>query len=369
MSVNKHGENSNNGTVDEQFWHNKSVFLTGHTGFKGSWLSIWLSSMGAKVTGYSLEPPTSPSLFAMANVDSILEKSVIGDIRNHKLLEEQMRAAQPEIIIHMAAQPLVRASYIDPVYTYQTNVMGTVHLMEAARQCDTVRVILNVTTDKCYENKEQYKGYSEGDPLGGYDPYSSSKACSELITSAYYRSYFQLLNVGVATARAGNVFGGGDWAKDRLIPDIITALMEGRNAAIRNPQSTRPWQHVLEPLSGYLILCQQLYADEKSFAEPFNFGPSTEEIKSVEWITQTLIEKWPHKKISYEVVEEQAAHEAEILMLDSSKAFQLLNWSSRWSVEQALEATLEWYLGMKEGKQILELCRGQIAMYSLTKIR
>jgi len=358
-----------NDWVDEQFWRNKSVFLTGHTGFKGSWLSIWLSSMGAKVTGYALDPHTSPSIFVSGNVESVLKTSIIGDIRDGQHLKESLLAAQPEIVIHMAAQPLVLDSYNDPLYTYQTNVMGTVHMMEAARNCDTVHVILNVTTDKCYENKNVTNGYTEKDPLGGYDPYSSSKACSEIMTSAYYRSFFQPLNIGVATARAGNVFGGGDWAKDRLIPDIISALETGRDLTIRYPDSVRPWQHVLEPLSGYLVLCQHLYNEPIRYSEPFNFGPQSKELRSVEWITQTLIGKWPHDKINVDVMNEQVPHEAGLLMLDSSKALKMMNWSSRWSIDQALNATLEWYLAMKDGTNILELCRNQIKMYSLSKFR
>ena len=261
------------------------MFLTGHTGFKGSWLSLWLHNMGAQVTGYSLPAPTSPSLFELGHLENILIKSIIGDVSDFKFLREAMHASKPDIIIHMAAQPLVRKSYEDPIETYRTNVMGTVNIMEAARNCDSVRVILNVTTDKCYENQEWHWGYRETEPLGGHDPYSSSKACSELITATYRKSFLESLDIRVATARAGNVIGGGDWALDRLIPDMVRSVISGDQIHIRNPNAIRPWQHVLEPLSGYLLLCQRLFDhDGGKFAEAWNFGPSEQDAKSVEWI-------------------------------------------------------------------------------------
>ena len=260
------------GNVDPGFWAGKRVFLTGHTGFKGSWLSLWLQTMGAKVTGFALAPPTSPSLFEAARVADGMT-SIIGDIRDAAALKDALVAADSEIVLHMAAQPLVRASYDDPVGTYATNVMGTVHLLEAVRAAASVRACVVVTTDKCYENREWAWGYREDEPMGGFDPYSNSKGCSELVTSAYRRSFFQHSGIALGSARAGNVIGGGDWAADRLVPDILRAFEQNKPVVIRNPNATRPWQHVLEPLSGYLVLAERLYNDGQAFAEGWNFGP------------------------------------------------------------------------------------------------
>ncbi|TYP75737.1 CDP-glucose 4,6-dehydratase [Paenibacillus methanolicus] len=351
------------GTVDRSFWAGKQVFLTGHTGFKGSWLSLWLHGMGASVTGFALPAPTVPSLFELGKVEQGLENSVIGDVADLEWLRSALRRAAPEIIIHMAAQPLVRASYDDPVGTFRTNVMGTVNILEAARACDSVRVILNVTSDKCYENQEWYWGYRENEPMGGHDPYSSSKGCSELITSAYRRSFFASPSIQVATARAGNVIGGGDWAEDRLIPDLIRALMKNEQIELRNPQAVRPWQHVLEPLSGYLVLCQQLYAGGEAYAQAWNFGPLNNETSSVETIVNQMLDKWPYEHPGYKVVGQAHKHEAGLLHLDCSKAMRELGWRARWSTDRALQATVDWVVGYMEGKDIHDLCKQQIAEY------
>lgn len=351
------------GMVDRSFWAGKNVFLTGHTGFKGSWLSLWLHSMGAQVTGYSLPAPTTPSLFVLGNVEQALVESVIDDVTDLGMLKRSLQRAKPEIIIHMAAQPLVRQSYEDPVQTFKTNVMGTVNIMEAARTCNSVSVILNVTTDKCYENQEWNWGYRESEPLGGHDPYSSSKACSELITSAYSRSFLKSTGTRVATARAGNVIGGGDWAEDRLIPDLIRALTKGEQIQIRNPNAVRPWQHVLEPLSGYLLLCQRLYSEGEDYAQAWNFGPRDSDARSVEWIVNQMLGKWPYKHPGYQVMREDHRHEANMLKLDCSKALAELNWTPRWPLDRALDATIQWVGDYLQGRDIKDLCEQQIAEY------
>lgn len=354
--------------VDSEFWNNKKVFLTGHTGFKGSWLSIWLHSMGAKVTGYSLPAPTSPSMFELGNVKDLIQSSLIGNVIDLESLIRAMKNAQPEIIIHMAAQSLVRESYNNPVQTYQTNVMGVVNVMEAARSCSSVRVILNVTTDKCYENQEWHWGYRESDPLGGHDPYSSSKACSEIITSAYRSSFLKSNKIRVATARAGNVIGGGDWAEDRLIPDLYRALKNGDKIQIRNPKSVRPWQHVLEPLSGYLMLCQYLYMNGEDYSQAWNFGPVDSDSKSVEWIVDQMLKIWPYKHPGIQVIRQDDKYEATLLKLDCSKALKELNWAPRWTLDHALEATIHWFIEYLKGENIRQLCERQIAEYEAVKI-
>ncbi|WP_046227685.1 CDP-glucose 4,6-dehydratase [Paenibacillus dauci] len=349
--------------VNELFWKDKNVFLTGHTGFKGSWLSLWLHKLGANVTGYSLPAPTSPSLFEVARVEEVLTNSIIGDINNYKLLCESMRNANPEIVIHMAAQPLVRRSYNDPIETYQTNVMGTVHIMEAARACSSIQAILNVTTDKCYENKEWEWGYREYEPLGGHDPYSSSKACSELVTAAYRDSFLKTLNINVATARAGNVIGGGDWAEDRLIPDLLKYLINQEQVQIRNPSAIRPWQHVLEPLKGYLLLCENLVLKGKEYAQAWNFGPLDSEMKTVQSIVEHMLEKWPNKTSGYVVTKQDEKTEATILKLDSAKAANNLGWKPYWSLDTTLNSIIQWTLYYEDGKDMREVCREQISQY------
>lgn len=331
--------------VVDSFWNGKKVFLTGHTGFKGSWLSLWLHSMGADVTGFALNPPTEPSLFVQAKIHELV-KSNIGDIGNFELLKKTMVQAQPEIVIHMAAQPLVRYSYNHPIETYMTNVMGTVHLLESVKLTESVKAVVNVTTDKCYENKEWHWGYREDEPMGGYDPYSSSKGCAELVTSAYRKSYFGENNksrVALASARAGNVIGGGDWALDRLIPDILRALSSKQSVRIRNPKSIRPWQHVLEPLCGYLVLAQHLYDHGDKFAQGFNFGPEDADAQEVEWIVNKMTQKWGQGASYFIDEDSKAKHEATFLKLDCSKAKALLGWHARWGLEKAIDSIITWH--------------------------
>jgi len=348
------------------FFHGKKVFITGHTGFKGSWLCLWLHSLGAEVSGYALEPPTDPSLYELCALDKLV-KSTIADVRDVALLSSAMSIANPDIVIHMAAQPLVRDSYKLPVETYGINVMGTVKMFEAVRSCKTVKAVINVTTDKCYENREWLWGYRENEPLGGYDPYSSSKACSELVTSAYRNSYFNHSEykhhgVGVASARAGNVIGGGDWAADRLIPDCIRALLKKEKILIRNPHAIRPWQHVLEPLSGYLMLAQKLYQDGRSFSEAWNFGPVETDEKPVEWLVSNFCSRWGNGA-SYEIDEGPHAHEAHYLKLDCSKARTRLNWHPRWDLNKAIDGITEWTKAYRENRDVRNVCLQQINTY------
>ena len=349
------------------FWSGKKVFITGHTGFKGSWLCLWLHKLGAEVHGYALEPPTQPSLFELAHVADLLTSHQVADIRDGVVLSAAIQRVQPEIVIHMAAQPLVRESYQIPAETYATNVMGTVNLLESIRQCPSVKSVVNVTTDKCYENKEWVWAYRENEPMGGFDPYSSSKACSELVTAAYRQSFFnpqqyEEHGVALASARAGNVIGGGDWAKDRLIPDCIDALLANKTIRIRNPYSIRPWQHVLEPLSGYISLAQKLYESGPDYAEGWNFGPSDEDAKSVEWIVKRLCDQWGGGAC-YEIDSGDHPHEAHYLKLDCSKAHMRLNWQPRWGLSKTLSVILEWVAGYKADENIYEICLKQIDEY------
>ena len=348
------------------FWRGKRVFLTGHTGFKGSWLSLWLESLGSEVTGFSLAPPTTPNLFEVANVARGMT-SYISDIRDLSSLQKAMQEAKPEIVIHMAAQPLVRKSYSDPVETYATNVMGTVNLLESVRQTPSVKAVVVVTTDKCYENKEWPWGYRETEPMGGYDPYSSSKGCAELITSAYRRSFFQQHDIGVATARAGNVIGGGDWAEDRLVPDILKAFEENQVVSIRNPLATRPWQHVLEPLSGYLTLAEHLYAQGQAFSEGWNFGPNDDDARPVQWIVEQLANDWG-KNASWQLDIGQHPHEANYLKLDTSKAKARLGWRPSWNLQTALQNIILWHRAWLGQEDMKKVCLSQILQYSIDMI-
>jgi CDP-glucose 4,6-dehydratase len=329
------------GTVDPAFWAGKRVFLTGHTGFKGSWMALWLQRMGAELTGFALAPPTEPALFDVARVAAGMT-SIIGDIRDREVLEQALVAARPDIVIHMAAQPLVRASYDDPVGTYATNVMGTVHLLEAVRKAPSVRAACIVTTDKCYENREWVWGYREDEAMGGYDPYSNSKGCSELVTSAYRRSFFGEGRTAVATGRAGNVIGGGDWAIDRLVPDILRSVTDGTPVSIRNPLAIRPWQHVLEPVSGYLVLCQALWNDPAAAAEAWNFGPRDDDARPVQWIVEHMCALWGDNA-SWACDDSIQPHEARYLKLDISKARAGLGWAPRWDLGQALDSIVAWH--------------------------
>lgn len=352
--------------MNTSFWHGKRVFLTGHTGFKGSWLSLWLQQMGAEVTGYALQPPTNPSLFEVANVAQGM-RSIIGDIRDADMLKRAMAEARPEIVFHMAAQALVRYSYDFPVDTYATNVMGTVHLLEAVRQTGGVRAVVNITSDKCYENREWLWGYRENDPMGGYDPYSSSKGCAELVASAYRHSFFNSQDyvrhgVALASVRAGNVIGGGDWAEDRLIPDIMRAITQGVPVHIRNPLAIRPWQHVLEPLAGYLLLAQKLWEDGAVYGEGWNFGPNDEDAKPVSWIVECLIKAWG-EGASWVLDSGDHPHEAHYLKLDCSKAKARLDWHPRWNLDATLGKIVDWQKKYQHGADMKAVTLEQIDIY------
>lgn len=347
--------------INSNFWCGKRVLVTGHTGFKGSWLSLWLQSLGAKLRGIALEPPSEPALFDAARVAEGMEHHVT-DIRDFAAVRAQLDDFQPEIVIHMAAQPLVRLSYNEPVETYATNVMGTVHVLEAARLAGSVKVIVNITTDKCYENREWVWGYREDDPMGGHDPYSSSKGCAELVSSAYRKSFLQEAGIAMATARAGNVIGGGDWALDRLVPDILRALEKRQSVLIRNPHAIRPWQHVLEPLSGYLLLAERLYLHRQLDAEGWNFGPRDDDARSVQWIVEYLCELWGGDA-SWTLQPGNHPHEASFLKLDISKARQRLQWTPRWSLELTLKNITEWHQSWIKGEDMRAICMSQIRKY------
>lgn len=355
------------------FWKGKRVFLTGHTGFKGGWLSLWLQSMGAEVTGFALNPPTNPSLFDVANVGAGM-RSVIGDVRDLNLLQKTMQDADPEIVIHMAAQPLVRYSYINPVETYATNVMGSVHLLEAVRQTKSVKAVVNVTSDKCYDNKEWVWGYREDEAMGGFDPYSNSKGCAELVTAAYRSSFFNPADyakhgVAIASARAGNVIGGGDWAGDRLIPDFIRAIVAGEKVVIRSPNAIRPWQHVLEPLSGYLVLAEKLFVQGTQFAEAWNFGPSDGDAKSVEWIINELVTNWA-EGASFKVDASAAnLHEAHLLKLDCSKARMNLGWKPQWDATETIKRICAWHKAHLNGRDMKVYALGEIQQYQASVLK
>lgn len=344
----------------KSFWAGKRVFLTGHTGFKGGWTSLWLAKLGAEVHGFALSPPTSPSLFEAAAVGSHVQ-STIGDIRDFDSLRQAMVAARPDIVLHMAAQPLVRASYRDPVETYSVNVMGTVHLLEAVRTLGGVRAVVNVTTDKCYENREWPYGYREHEAMGGHDPYSSSKGCSELVTAAYRRSFFGDGTL-IASARAGNVIGGGDWAADRLVPDILRAFEAEAPVVIRNPKAVRPWQHVLEPVCGYLILAERLHGGDRAAADGWNFGPVDADARSVESIVSEMAVLWG-AGTRWELDLAQNLHEAHYLKLDISKARAGLGWTPCWSLSRALGHTVSWYKAWHAGRDMQGVCLDQIERY------
>ena len=347
--------------IEQNFWQGKRVFLTGHTGFKGGWLALWLNSLGAIVKGYALDPPTMPSLFNQAKIDTVID-SQIGDIRDLELFKKSITDFNPDILIHMAAQPLVRYSYAAPVETYETNVMGTVNVLESARACKNLKAIINITTDKCYENDGRSQGYKEDDPMGGYDPYSSSKGCAELVASAYRCSFLQDQGIGVASVRAGNVIGGGDWADDRLIPDILRSFEKNEPVVIRNPKATRPWQHVLEPLSGYLILAQKLYKDQIEYAEGWNFGPNEQDVKPVDWILDKMITKWPGSSWKLDI--NSNPHEADFLKLDISKAKFKLGWSPVWELSQTLEKIINWHQAWLNKEDIQAVCLTEIEEYT-----
>ncbi len=352
-------------TMERNFWSGKKVLVTGHTGFKGSWLSLWLNMLGANVSGYALEPLTVNDNFVLADLENKINHS-IGDIRDYNQLQEFFRQVNPEIVFHLAAQPLVRESYNNPKVTYDTNVGGTVNLLECCRQTDSVKVIVNITTDKCYENKEWVWGYRENDRLGGYDPYSSSKACSELVTEAYRKSFFNLDNFALhgkslATARAGNVFGGGDWQTDRIVPDSIRALEQGEPIIVRSPHAIRPWQHVLEPLSGYLQLAEKMYKQPIEYAGAYNFGPTESSFLSVGSLVDQIVKAWGQGSWQ-DYSNPNAPYEANILKLDITKAKSQLGWSPKWDIIKSITETVTWYQQYKT-TNIYNLCCNQINDY------
>jgi CDP-glucose 4,6-dehydratase len=356
--------------IQNNFWKGKKVFLTGHTGFKGGWLALWLSEMGAKVFGFSLAPDTEPAMFHAAGIESASSLSQFGDIRNREQLKLAMVQSDPDLVFHLAAQPLVRHSYQNPVETYQTNVMGTVHVLDTLRYINNARAVVVVTTDKCYENDENLRAYEETDPMGGHDPYSSSKGCAELITAAYRRSFFSPTTykdhgVAIATARAGNVIGGGDWSTDRLIPDAIQAFEKGLPLVIRNPTAVRPWQHVLDPIAGYLLLGQALYECGDSFSGAWNFGPGAQGEKSVAVIADTLTKLWGHPATWQHEVGNHP-HEANFLKLNCKKARDKLNWVPKWPLSDSLGFTIDWYRAYEMGHNMNQFSRAQITSYRLT---
>ena len=347
-------------------WRGKRVFVTGHTGFKGGWMALWLASKGAVVRGYALDPGTSPSLFEQARIATVLE-DIRGDIRDGVKLEHALVEFRPEVVFHMAAQPLVRYSYQDPIGTFETNVIGTARVLDAVRRTSTVRAVVSVTTDKCYENKEWLWGYRENDPLGGYDPYSSSKACAELVSAAYRRSYFPVERLAehgcaVATARAGNVIGGGDWSTDRLIPDLVRGFVEGRPALVRRPQAIRPWQHVLEPLHGYLLLAEKLLSGDPQYATAFNFGPFDDDAQPVRWIVERMVTLWG-EDAHWVLDPEPSVHEAAFLKLDASRARAELGWQPRLRLASALEWLVGWYKAQIGGENMHDYTLSQIAAH------
>jgi CDP-glucose 4,6-dehydratase len=347
--------------MNPNFWRDRSVFVTGHTGFKGGWISLWLSKLEAKVHGYSLIPPTAPNFFSETQLENRMQSSTIADIRDLTKLTSALQTAKPSIVIHMAAQPLVRESYVRPVETFSTNVIGTVNLLEAMRSVDSVEAVVNITTDKCYENREWVWLYRENDRLGGHDPYSASKACAELVATSYRNSFFSKTGIQLASVRAGNVIGGGDWAADRLIPDFLRAVDAGETLRVRSPNAVRPWQHILEPLSGYLTLAERLVSGGSEYAEAWNFGPTELDAKPVSWILDHLCQKVPDAR--WEREESSQPHEACLLKLDITKARSKLGWSPRWSLATGLDKTLEWHQAWRDGRSMTDVSTKQIEEY------
>jgi CDP-glucose 4,6-dehydratase len=347
-------------------WQGKRVFLTGHTGFKGGWLALWLASKGAIVRGYALDPCTDPNLFTVAKIGSYIE-DIRGDIRNPATLEPALHNFAPEVVFHMAAQPLVRLSYDDPIGTYETNVIGTARVLDAIRRTPSVRAVVSITTDKCYENKEWVWGYRETDPLGGYDPYSSSKACAEIVSAAYRQSYFPVSKlaehkVALATARAGNVIGGGDWSLDRLIPDLVRGFLAGEPVRIRRPHAIRPWQHVMEPLHGYITLAEHLLTHDPKFATAYNFGPTDDDAREVGWIAEKMTGFWGNNA-KWVLDEDPGVHEAGYLKLDASRARADLNWTPHLRLETTLQWLVEWYRAWQSGSDMHAFTLAQITAY------
>ena len=357
--------------VNRSFWKGKRVLLTGHTGFKGSWLSLWLQSLGADVIGYSLAPPTKPSMFEVSDVAKGMT-SIIGDIRDYQEVKKVFAKYKPEIVFHMAAQSLVRYSYDAPIETYETNVMGSLSILEAVRSVDSVRAVIMITTDKCYENKEWVWAYRENEPMGGFDPYSSSKGCAELLIASYRNSFFSESEypshrTAIASVRAGNVIGGGDWASDRLIPDLLNAFMAKTKPLIRSPNAIRPWQHVLEPLSGYMCLAESLYNDGMDYAEAWNFGPDQNDAKPVEWIANEIATLWGDGAEWVNDMDVNHPHEANYLKLDSTKANTKLRWHPRWGIKDAIKSIVDWHKNMLAEKPMREITLKQIEAFSNAK--
>ena len=351
--------------MNPDFWKNRSVFLTGHTGFKGGWMTLALSQMGAKVSGYSLAPTTKPNFFSILKLKKYLAKSTIGNILDLKLLKKSIKEAKPSIVIHMAAQPLVHQSYKTPIETIMTNVIGTANIFEAAKDTNTIKAIINVTTDKCYENNEKITSYKENDRLGGHDPYSGSKACSELITATYRKSFLSKIDIYLASARAGNVIGGGDWSNDRLLPDFFRSLEAGKPMYVRSPNAIRPWQHVLEPISGYMKLGEKLVINGKDYANAWNFGPNDEDAKTVGWVIDHLCAKIPGTH--WIADEEKHPHESTLLKLDSTKAKKYLDWNPKWDAKLSIHKTIDWYNAWKKGKEMSIISLSQIDEYNSIK--
>jgi CDP-glucose 4,6-dehydratase len=358
--------------VNTGFWRDRSVFVTGHTGFKGSWLALCLHRAGARVHGYALVPPTTPNLFTVADVAASMSSHTLADVRDAGALRAALAAAAPEVVFHLAAQPLVRHSYAAPVETFEVNVLGTVQLFEAVRACPSVRTVINVTTDKCYQNDGDGRAYREGDPIGGHDPYAASKACSELVTASYRSAFLAAAGVAVASARAGNVIGGGDWAADRLVPDVLRASDAGQPVTIRNPAATRPWQHVLDPLSGYMTLAERLLQSPRdarldALAGAWNFGPGAEDARPVAWLLDHLAAQLPGS--TWRQAPGSHPHEAPQLQLDSAKARTELGWQPRWRVGQALERTVEWHQAWRRGAAMRGVCLAQIAAHEAAALQ
>ena len=346
--------------IEKGFWKNRRVFVTGHTGFKGGWLTLWLASMGAEVHGYALEPDTDPNFFDSISLSDLLASHTIGDVRNLEDLGKTLRETDPEVIFHLAAQSLVLRSFDQPIMTIDVNVMGTANLLEASRNLQSLRAIVNVTSDKCYRNDGNHHAFKEADPMGGSDPYSASKGAAELIAQSYHKSFFSEGRTAIASARAGNVIGGGDWAANRLIPDYFRAQKNEEALFLRAPNSVRPWQHVLEPLAGYLQLAQALYLEGQAFSGGWNFGPAKESAMPVEWIANYLAQHYGGR---YQLGTDRTNREAHYLMLDSSKAKTQLQWHPRWGIDTALDKTAEWYLSFNRGQDMRILSLGQINEY------